>query len=87
MQLQVLVLKKLDFSQLILAKGTTFWQFAKAQSVIEIVKRNEDKTTVMKLLNNVKYIKEYRLDKFKTDLQRLVDKTLVKGDTWFLVNN
>ena len=41
----------------------------------------------MKLLNNVKYIKEYRLAKFKTDLQRLVDKTLVKGDTWFLVNN
>ena len=26
--------------------------------------------------------KEQRLAKFKTDLQKLVDKTLVKGDAW-----
>merc|ERR1712012_1031338 len=31
--------------------------------------------------------KEQRLGKFKTDLQKLVDKTLVKGDAWFLVDN
>merc|ERR1719210_1420236 len=31
--------------------------------------------------------KEQRLCKFKTDLQKLVDKTLVKGDAWFLVDN
>jgi len=31
--------------------------------------------------------KEHRLAKFKTDLQKLVDKTLVKGDAWFLVDN
>merc|ERR1719370_116444 len=31
--------------------------------------------------------KEQRLAKFKTDLHKLVDKTLVKGDAWFLVDN
>ena len=28
--------------------------------------------------------KEQRLGKFKTDLQKLVDKTLVKGDAWYV---
>ena len=27
--------------------------------------------------------KEHRLEKFKTDLQKLVNKTLIKGDAWY----
>ena len=61
-------------------------QFATAQSVIEFVKRNEDKTTVVKLLNNVDFTKEHRLAKLKTELQRLVNKSLVQGDAWFLLD-
>jgi len=65
--------------------------FTSAQSVIEFIQRNEDKATVMKLVNDVKIVmddtKTPRLAKFKTDLQRMVYKTLVKGETWFLVDN
>ena len=61
-------------------------QFATAQSVIDFVKRNEDKTTVIKLLNNVDFTKEHRLAKLKTELQRLLNKSLVEGDAWFLLD-
>ena len=66
-------------------------QFTNAQSVIEFIQRNEDKATVIKLVNDVKIVmddtKTPRLAKFKTDLQRIVNKTLVKGEAWFLVDN
>ena len=66
-------------------------QFTNAQSVIEFIQRNEDKATVIKLVNDVKIVmddtKTPRLAKFKTDLQRMVNKTLVKGEAWFLVDN
>ena len=65
--------------------------FTNAQSVIEFIQRNEDKATVIKLVNDVKIVmddtKTPRLAKFKTDLQRIVNKTLVKGEAWFLVDN
>jgi len=65
--------------------------FTNAQSVIEFIQRNEDKGTVIKLVNDVKIVMEDTktptLAKFKTDLQRMVNKTLVKGEAWFLVDN
>ena len=63
--------------------------FTNAQSVIEFIQRNEDKATVMKLVNDVKIVMDdtkTRLAKFKIDLQRVVNKTLVKGEAWFLVD-